>query len=48
VPLRLDDFVVSEPDQAELAALFGELEFTSLLSEFVKRPGTPKKTTGHS
>jgi DNA polymerase-1 len=43
VPFRLDEFAVSEPNQGELAALFRELEFTSLLSELVKRPGDVEK-----
>ena len=43
VPFNLDDFAISEPNRAELRALFQELEFTSLLSELVKRPGDVKK-----
>jgi DNA polymerase-1 len=43
VPLNLDDFTVSEPNYSELRALFQELEFTSLLSGLVKKPGDVKK-----
>jgi DNA polymerase-1 len=43
VPFNLDDFAVSEPNYAELRALFQELEFTSLLAELVKKPGDVKK-----
>ncbi len=43
VDLSLDKFALSAPDQEELTALFRELEFTTLLSEFVKRPGDVKK-----
>jgi DNA polymerase I len=43
VPFNLDDFAISEPNNAELRALFQELEFTSLLSELVKKPGDVKK-----
>ena len=40
---RLDEFVLSGPNPDELAALFRELEFTTLLSELVKRPGDVRK-----
>jgi DNA polymerase-1 len=43
VPFRLEDFAASEPNQSELAELFRELEFTTLLSEFAKRPADVKK-----
>jgi DNA polymerase-1 len=43
ISFNLDDFAVSEPNYAELRALFQELEFTSLLSELVKKPGEVKK-----
>ncbi len=43
VELRLDEFALSSPNQEELAALFGELEFTTLLNELVKRPSDIKK-----
>lgn len=43
ITFNLDDFAVSEPNYAELRALFQELEFTSLLSELVKKPGDVKK-----
>jgi len=38
VPFNLDDFAVSAPNTGELAALFQELEFTSLLAGLVKMP----------
>jgi len=40
---NLDDFAVSEPDHAEVMQLFQELEFTSLLQNFVKKPQAPKE-----
>ena len=40
---RLDEFALSGPNPDELAALFRELEFTTLLSEFVKRSGDVQK-----
>jgi DNA polymerase-1 len=43
VSLNLDDFALSPPNTEELAALFQELEFTSLLAELVKKPGTAEK-----
>jgi DNA polymerase I len=36
--LDLDDLAVREPDEAETVRLFQELEFTSLLPEFLKKP----------
>jgi DNA polymerase-1 len=39
VPFNLDDFVLSSPNTGELAALFQELEFTSLLAEMLKPSG---------
>ncbi len=43
ISFDLDDFAISEPNLAELRALFQELEFTSLLAELVKKPGEAKK-----
>ena len=43
VALNLDDFVLSAPNTAELAALFQELEFTSLLAALIKRPAESEK-----
>ncbi len=44
VPFRLDEFALSGPNPEELAALFRELEFTTLLSQFVKRPAEAGKS----
>jgi DNA polymerase-1 len=43
VPFNLDDFTLSPPNTGELAALFQELEFTSLLAELVKKPEEAEK-----
>jgi len=43
VPFNLDDLALSPPNTGELAALFQELEFTSLLAELVKKPGEAEK-----
>ncbi len=43
VLFRLDDFSVSKPNSEQLAPLFQELEFTSLLSELVKTSEEIKK-----
>ncbi|MEW5901151.1 MAG: DNA polymerase I [Acidobacteriota bacterium] len=43
IPFRLDDFALSPPNQGELASLFQELEFTSLLAELAKKPDEGKK-----
>jgi len=43
VPFDLDDFALSPPNTEELAALFQELEFTSLLSEMATPPKEPKR-----
>lgn len=40
---NLEDFSVSEPNYKELIPIFQELEFSSLLSEYVKRPESAKK-----
>ena len=44
VPFRLDEFALSAPNPEELAVLFRELEFTTLLSQFVKRPAEEGKS----
>jgi DNA polymerase-1 len=43
VPFDLDDFTLCPPNTGELAALFQELEFTSLLADLVKKPGETEK-----
>jgi DNA polymerase-1 len=43
VPFDLDDFALSSPDTRELAALFQQLEFTSLLAEMLQKPGEEEK-----
>jgi DNA polymerase-1 len=43
VQFNLDDFILSPPNTEELAALFQELEFTSLLADLVKKPGEAEK-----
>jgi DNA polymerase-1 len=43
IPFNLDEFAITPPDYDELAALFRELGFTSLLAELVKKPGDIKK-----
>ncbi len=43
IPFRLDDFAASAPDAGELARLYQELEFTSLLSDLAKKPGDIRK-----
>jgi len=46
VPFNLDDFILSPPNTAELATLFQELGFTSLLAELVQKPGEAEKDYG--
>jgi len=41
--LDLDRYAVQEPDEKETVRLFGELEFASLLPEFVKAPRPAEK-----
>ena len=43
VPFDLDDFTLSPPNTGELAALFRELEFTSLLAAMLSAPGGEEK-----
>ncbi len=43
VPFRVADFAVSPPNAEELAGLFRELEFTSLLESYLKKPEEIKK-----
>jgi len=43
---NLEDFSVSEPNYKELIPLFQELEFSSLLAEYVKKPESAKKHYG--
>jgi len=40
---NLEDFSVSEPNYKELIPIFQELELSSLLSEYLKRPESAKK-----
>ena len=44
VAFNLDDFALSPPNTGELAALFQELEFTSLLAGLIKKPAVSEKT----
>ena len=37
--LDLDRYVVQDPDEKETVRLFGELEFSTLLTDFLKPPG---------
>ena len=41
--LELDRYAVQEPDEKEAVRLFGELEFASLLPDFVKAPRPAEK-----
>jgi DNA polymerase-1 len=43
IPFRLGDFAASEPDAAELARLYQELEFTTLLSGLATTPADVQK-----
>lgn len=43
VPFHLNDFAVSEPNTEELLGLFRELEFSSLLHEFMNKPAETEK-----
>jgi DNA polymerase-1 len=43
VELDLDRYAVQEPDEKETVRLFGELEFASLLPDFLKAPRTAEK-----
>jgi len=43
VSLDLDAYALGEPNYDETLRLFGELEFTSLLGEFARRPRSTKK-----
>lgn len=40
---KLENFSVSEPNREELIPIFQELEFSSLLSEYMKKPDQAKK-----
>ena len=40
---NLDEFSVSEPNRQELISLFQELEFSSLVSDYMKEKKSPKK-----
>jgi DNA polymerase-1 len=44
IELDLDRYAVQEPDERETVRLFGELEFSSLLQEFLQRPRPTEKT----
>ncbi len=41
VELDLDRYAVQEPDERETVRLFGELEFSSLLPDFLRKPRGP-------
>lgn len=43
IEFNLEDLVLSEPDLDELLPLFQDLEFTTLLSEYIKEKGEEKK-----
>jgi len=43
VKFSLEDFSVSEPNYKELIPIFQELEFSSLLAEYMKKPKSTKK-----
>jgi DNA polymerase-1 len=43
VKFNLEDFSVSEPNYKELIPIFQELEFSSLLAEYMKKPRSTKK-----
>jgi len=44
VEFNLKDLTVSEPNYEEVTKLFQELEFTSLLSDYLKKPKSTSKT----
>src|SRR4030042_588688 len=44
IELALDRYTVQEPDEKETIRLFGELEFSSLLPEFLKAPRPAAKS----
>jgi DNA polymerase-1 len=46
IAFNLDDFSISEPNDKELVSLLQELEFTSLLSEYLKKQEKPSKQYG--
>ena len=43
IELRMDELKVSEPNEAELAKLFEELEFKSFANKILKKPEKPQK-----
>ncbi|NIM58501.1 MAG: DNA polymerase I [Candidatus Aminicenantes bacterium] len=43
VKFNLEDFSISEPNHKELIPIFQELEFSSLLAEYMKKPKSTKK-----
>ena len=43
IPFKLEDFAVSKPEEEKLSSLLKELEFTSLLSDYVKKPEEGRK-----
>jgi DNA polymerase-1 len=45
VGLDLEAYAVKEPDRAEVLRLFQQLEFTSLLGDFLKAPRQERRTT---
>ena len=44
IELNLDELKIKEPDTAQLAEIFTELEFKSLLDKFVKKPQQVQKS----
>ncbi len=43
IELRMDELKITEPNEAELAKLFEELEFKSLISKILKKPEVKQK-----
>lgn len=41
VELDLDRYAVQDPDERETVRLFGELEFSTLLADFLRKPAAP-------
>lgn len=43
IKFNVDDFILSPPNHKELIPLLQELEFSSLISEYLKKPGETRK-----
>jgi DNA polymerase-1 len=48
IELDLDRYAVQEPDEEETVRLFRELEFSSLLPDFLKKPRRPSEKEFHT